>query len=77
MDSYNSATASLESRVLVSARRFSELQAAPADLEIVSVEPIELVPRKLQAMELLPRPSLTDPNEQLDEIGTNAGEACA
>ncbi len=56
VDSYNSATASLESRVLVSARRFLDLKAAPVGVEIVSVEPLERVPRKLQAAELLPPP---------------------
>lgn len=57
VDSYNSATASLESRVLVSARRFSELQAAPADVQIPPVEPVERIPRQLQAVELVAAPA--------------------
>lgn len=54
IESYNSATATLESRVLVSARRFSDLRAVAADSQIGAAEPIERQPRKLQAAELLP-----------------------
>jgi DNA recombination protein RmuC len=53
IDSYNKAVGSLESRVLVSARKFNDLGAAPADLEIEQVTPLEVVPRGLQATELL------------------------
>jgi DNA recombination protein RmuC len=49
---YNGAVASLETRVLVSARRFKELQAAQDAREIGVLEPIELVPRALQLLEL-------------------------
>ena len=38
---------SLESRVLVSARRFEELQAAPADQKLPVLEPVEVLPRKM------------------------------
>jgi DNA recombination protein RmuC len=48
VESYNSAAASLESRVLVSARKFSELGAG-SPKEIESVEPIDVVPRALQS----------------------------
>ncbi len=47
-ESYNKAMGSLESRVLVSARRFEELQAAPTDQRIEPLEPIETLPRKLE-----------------------------
>ena len=47
-ESYNKAMGSLESRVLVSARRFEELQAAPTDQAIPVLEPIETQPRKLE-----------------------------
>jgi len=46
-ESYNKAMGSLESRVLVSARRFEELQAAPTDQLIPMLEPVELQTRKL------------------------------
>jgi DNA recombination protein RmuC len=49
---YNGAIASLETRVLVSARRFKELKAVPDGREIAVLEPIELVPRALQLLEL-------------------------
>jgi len=44
--------ASLETRVLVSARRFKELQAVPDRREIVQMEPVEVLPRALQIAEL-------------------------
>lgn len=50
--SFNDATASLESRVLVSARRFNELQVAAADKSLPAATPIDLVSRQLQAPEL-------------------------
>jgi DNA recombination protein RmuC len=49
---YNNAVASLESRVLPSARRFKELEAVPDGREIARIEQVELLPRALQAPEL-------------------------
>jgi len=54
--SYNDAVSSLESRVLVSARRLRELKAGADDVEIKSLEPVERTPRKLQAVPTLPKP---------------------
>lgn len=48
---YNDATGSLESRVLVAARRFESLHAAPAGKEIAEPVLVEQAPRDLQAPE--------------------------
>ena len=52
LEAYNDAVGSLEGNVLVKARRFKELQAANGDEEIKPLEPIDRVPRMLQAPEL-------------------------
>ena len=52
VDAYNAAASSLESRVLVSARRFKELSAGQGD-DIPDAGPIDKSPRALQAPELL------------------------
>ena len=60
LDAYNQAVGSLEGNVLVKARRFKDLQAAGGGEEIKALEPIDRVPRMLQARELtdgLPFPS--------------------
>jgi DNA recombination protein RmuC len=51
VSSYNKAVGSLEGRVLVSARRFRELGAAPGE-EIAVVNVVEALPRELQSGEL-------------------------
>jgi DNA recombination protein RmuC len=56
VDAYNSSVATLESRVLVSARRFRDLKAAPEDVEIDAIEPVERTARTLQAAALSPPP---------------------
>jgi DNA recombination protein RmuC len=60
VQAYNEAAGSLESRVLVSARRLRDLQVTTAD-EIPPADPIERVPRLLKQMDLVeeregPRP---------------------
>ncbi|MEO8007188.1 MAG: DNA recombination protein RmuC [Betaproteobacteria bacterium] len=62
VDAYNSATSTLESRVLVSARRLQELKAGAEDVEIEGIEPIERTARALQAPDLSSIPS--DGSEQ-------------
>ena len=52
LDAYNQAVGSLEGNVLVKARKFKELQAANGGEEIKALEPIDRVPRMLQAPEL-------------------------
>jgi DNA recombination protein RmuC len=54
---YNSAVASLESRVLPSARRFRELEAVPDGREIARLDQVEVLPRALQAPELEVQPA--------------------
>jgi DNA recombination protein RmuC len=51
-DAYNKAVGSLESRVLVTARKFQELGTAGPDEAIAELPPVEVTPRLLQAPEL-------------------------
>ena len=50
--SYNGAVGTLESRVLVTARRFRDLHATPEGAELPLLEPLDHSPRRLQATEL-------------------------
>lgn len=52
VESYNSAVGSLEARVLASARRFADLDAAAFGVEIEALEPVEKTARVLQAPEI-------------------------
>lgn len=52
LEAYNKAVGSLERNVLVKARRFKELQAATNVDDIPRLEPMDRVPRVLQAPEL-------------------------
>jgi DNA recombination protein RmuC len=52
LEAYNKAVGSLEGNVLVKARRFKDLQAAPNGDDIERLEPVDRVPRALQAPEL-------------------------
>ncbi|MCX7167166.1 MAG: DNA recombination protein RmuC [Rhodocyclales bacterium] len=50
---YNKSVASMETRVLVSARKFRDLKVAAEDREIADLNPVEALPREPQAPELL------------------------
>jgi DNA recombination protein RmuC len=49
VEAYNSAIGSLESRVMVSARRFADLKTAPMGVEIAPLDPVEKNVRALSA----------------------------
>lgn len=53
VEAYNRSVVTLESRVLVSARRFRDLQAAAPDSQIDVQSQVPLTPRELQAEELV------------------------
>jgi DNA recombination protein RmuC len=52
VESYNQAVASLETRVMVKARMFKQLEAGSPDVDIELLEPVDHVPRQLQAPEM-------------------------
>jgi DNA recombination protein RmuC len=52
VEAYNGAVGSLEARVLVTARRFEQLEASPADAELPALATVEKLPRAVSAPEL-------------------------
>ncbi len=69
VDSYNRAAGSFESRVLVSARRFTELGAAPKG-EIPAPQPVDKFPRSLRAIE----GAVTDSDTPAPELPAAVGQ---
>lgn len=62
VECYNKAVGTLETRVLVSARRFKELEADNAAAELPNIEPLDHLPRALQAPEIT---NLTEANSSV------------
>jgi DNA recombination protein RmuC len=58
VEAYNSAVGSLESRVMVSARRFTDLKTAPMGVEIPELEPVEKSVRVLRGGDQQATPTL-------------------
>lgn len=67
VEDYNRLVGSLESRVLVSARRMSEIGISPD--ELAQVPPVTTTPRPLTAPELLDAVAATDARPELDLEG--------
>jgi DNA recombination protein RmuC len=68
LEAYNEAVGSLEGNVLVKARKFKELQAANAGEEIRQLEPIDRVPRMLQAVEFTDGLPFHDVEEEAQKV---------
>jgi DNA recombination protein RmuC len=68
LEAYNDAVGSLEGNVLVKARKFKELHAANGGDEIKQLEPIDRVPRMLQAAELTDGLPFHDEEEEVEPV---------
>ena len=68
LEAYNDAVGSLEGNVLVKARKFKELQAANGGDEIKQLDPIDRVPRMLQAAELTDGLPFHDEEEEVEPV---------
>ena len=77
IDAYNKAIGSLESRVLVSARKFSALGVVGSESpQLAELSPIEAAPRHLQAVDLFEEDEGSDPTiVVLPEGGASSGHS--
>jgi DNA recombination protein RmuC len=66
LEAYNDTVGSLEGNVLIKARKFKELRAADAGEEIRQIEPIDRVPRMLQAPEFTDGLPFHDAEEEVE-----------
>ena len=62
VECYNRAIGTLEARVLVSARKFRDLEASATEGAIEAPLPVEVMPRQIQAVELLMIPENAAPS---------------
>jgi len=60
VENFNRTVASLDGRVLVTARKFQELKAAPVGKELESLSPVEVIPRLLAES-----PAATEPDKDV------------
>ncbi len=67
LEAYNSAVGSLEGNVLVKARKFKELQASAVE-DLPAIEPVDRVPRMLQARELTDGLPFQDDEEEVEHV---------
>ena len=56
VENFNKTVASLDGRVLVTARKFQDLKAAPVGKELETLNPVEVLPRLLTESPVEPSP---------------------
>jgi DNA recombination protein RmuC len=67
VETYNEAVGVLETRVLVSARRFHELKSTGTEPELEPLEPLEAASRPLQALEIAAEERSGEPQEEVKD----------
>jgi DNA recombination protein RmuC len=72
LDAYNAAVGSLEGNVLVKARKFRDLHASGVAEEIPALDPIDRIPRLLQARELADGLPFSDADTESEEVAQSS-----